>query len=245
MKKRDYWIIRSKKYDQLKWVKDKYLLDQFIKFCNLKSWDAVHEIGCGTGIVSKAIKDKVGQVIASDNAIEMLVQLHREKKIISMCMDLENEWIWTKQFDKIIARMVFHHIEDLLKGFDNCYKMLRQDGWLIIQEGIPPSNDKKVIDWYSYIMGLKEKRHTFLKQSLKGFLEFAGFRNKQSKIIIDKEFSVTNWLSSSGQNKKLIKKIYDLHKNAPDYIKKAYKMKIKKDGEIIIQTKVLLIKGQR
>jgi len=240
--KKDYWIIRSKKYNELEWVKDTYLLDQLIQFCDLKKTDIVHEVGCGTGIVSQAIVSKVKQVVASDNALEMIAQLHTKKKILTMCMDLESDIPFTNDFDKIIARMVFHHITDLDKVAKKCHNMLRHGGYLIIQEGIPPSEDRKIVNWYSKVMAIKEKRNTFTETGMHLFLSLAGFRNIESKVIIDKNFSVRNWLESSGQSEEIIEKVYELHRKAPYYIKKAYNMQVKKD-DILIDTKILLIKG--
>ena len=242
--KKNYWTVRAEHYNKLYWVTDKYLLQQLINFCKLKKSDIIHEIGCGTGVVSQAIIPIVRQVVASDNAVEMLYQLHRHEKIITMCLDLEQDPVFLEDFDKIIARMVFHHINDLEKGLNNCYKMLKPDGSLIIQEGIPPTENKTIIEWYKYVMGKKEKRHTFTETQMYWLLTGCGFRNITSKVITDKNFSVSNWLASSGQDKKVCKEIYELHKTAPEYIKKVYNMRITKD-DILINTKVLLIKGTK
>ncbi len=242
--KTEYWIVRAKKYNELKWVTDYYLLNQLIMFCNLKKTDIVHEIGCGTGVIAKAIAPKVKQVVASDYATEMLTQLHADEKIITMCSDVEQEPVFLEDFDKIIARMVFHHIDDLEKGLNNCRKMLKYGGSIIIQEGIPPTEDKAIIDWYTYVMGKKEKRHTFTETRMHIILGWCGFRNVESKVITDKNFSVSNWLASSGQDAKVCQEIYELHKKAPYRIKKAYNMRITKD-DILINTKVLLIKGEK
>jgi len=247
MDQNDYWKIRAKQYDQLKWVQKKSLLNNLITFCDFNSQDIVMDAGCGTGVVAKAIADKVLKVAAMDNSEDMLSQLELDNpKIIPICADLQKPmYEFNDNFDKIVSRMVFHHIDNLEAGFHNCYNMLKEGGSFIIQEGIPPSETPEVVSWYSHVMAMKEKRHTFTESELKIRYFVGEFQNIETKIIEDKGFSVLNWLRMSGQENSVLKKIYLAHKNAPESIKKAYGLKIKEDGDILINTKVLLIKGTK
>ena len=264
--KHDYWTVRSGKYNKLKWVTNEYLLNSLIDFCDLQDTDVVMEAGCGTGIVSKAIVDKVACVVASDYSIDMLQQMNNDMGIITVCQDLQEYTPFICSFDKIIGRMVFHHINDLRTAFSNCHQMLKPEGRLIIQEGVPPSEDPEVVEFFTKVMTKKEERNILTKDYLincfkeifpndtkridlrdNGRVGYSGYSRLwnlvEYKEIYDKEFSVNNWLVNSNQPKKLQKEIYDLHLNASEKIKDVYRMVVKDDGEIIMQTKVLLIKG--
>jgi SAM-dependent methyltransferase len=241
----DYWKIRAKKYNNLQWVKSKILMKELISFCNFNSNDKVLDLGCGTGVVSKEIVDLVSRVYAVDKSPDMLEKMEKHNKIFKECIDIENKVIAIKFFNKIIARMVFHHIQKLPEMFISCYDALKPNGWLIIQEGgVIPAGEKEVFKWYSKMIALKEDRHNFTIEELKGYFFNSKFKNITTKVVIDKDFSINNWLANSGQDKKILKKIYDLHYNAPETIKKYYNMKIK-GKEITIDSKVLIIKGQK
>jgi ubiquinone/menaquinone biosynthesis C-methylase UbiE len=242
---KEYWSIRAKKYNQLNWVKSNVLMEELINFCNFNKSNKVLDAGCGTGVVSKEIINLVSTVYAVDKSEDMLCQMKDHTCLVKMCKDIETEIIAEKFFDKIIARMVFHHINNLPQTFSNCYEMLKPKGWLIVQEGgVIPSGEKEVFEWYSKMIALKENRHNFTLEELKEYFFSNKFKNITTKIVIDRNFSINNWLQNSGQDKKILKKIYDLHYNAPERVKKYYNMKIK-GKEIIINSKVLIIKGQK
>lgn len=240
--KQDYWLIRSEKYNQLNWVTKQSNLDTLIEFCNLKTTDNVLEVGCGTGVVSKALVEQCNQVVASDFSKDMLFQLESNDNIITMCCDLEKMKCFDNCFDKIVGRMVFHHIENLSVGFKNCYNMLKKGGELIIQEGVPPRYDKETVKWFSDTFALKEKRHTFTFDSLYDLFCEANFDNIQTKVIIDEKFSIKNWLINSNQNQEIQDIIYKRHLDAPEEIKKVYNMRITNE-DILIDSKILIIKG--
>lgn len=238
-----YWQLRANKYNKIGWVTDKYLLKLFLDFCDIEPKDTIIEVGCGTGIIAKALLDKVQRIVVLDSSWDMLSQI-QEEEIIVVRMNLEKEPIFIDVFNKIIARMVFHHIGNLPLTFKNCYQMLKEKGWLIIQEGIPPNNNKNVIDWTINLRNLKEKRKHFTKQSLIDFYQQSGFKNITQQKIINKNFSIKNWLDNSWKDTSFANQIYQMHLNAPKQVKEAYNMRILKN-DIIIEAVSIMIKGQK
>jgi len=239
---RDYWAIRAKRYNGLKWVNSDNLLQALLEFSKISKSDEVLDAGCGTGVVANAVASiKVKKVVAIDKSEDMLKSGKFHKDVITRCCDIEE----VTTFDKIIARMVFHHLKDVRKALRNLYNITNPGGWVIIQEGgVLPSKDKKVRKWYADMMALKEKRHNFTEEELKGHFKAVGFKNISTWLVIDDEFSINNWLKNSGQSKALQNKIYKLHLNAPQYVKDAYNMRMV-DDEIFIDSRVLFIKGQK
>ena len=243
----DYWKIRAQRYNNLDWAKKPQLLQELIKFCVLEPDDVVLDAGCGTGIVAMAIKDMVLKVAAMDSSPDMLAQISfSERNIIPLCYDLQIPLPeFADSFNKVISRMVFHHLDDVDAGFKNCYNMLSEGGTFVIQEGIPPSEDPEVVAWYTKVMGMKETRNTITESMMRVYFNRHKFKNIETKIVTDNNFSVLNWLRSSGQDPYKLKAIYLAHKNAPDNIKKVYDMKDGEEADILMNTKVLYIKGRK
>jgi len=239
-----YWKKRAKAYNKLKWVQDKIAITKLIKFSAIRPLHTILDAGCGTGVLAEALTYHTSrQIVAVDNSTDMLAKIKRNKQICYYNLDLEEPLPF--YFDKIIYRMVMHHIYNVPSVFKNNYNRLFHKGELIIEEGgIIPGNRKKILKWYREMMALKEERHVFTVASLKTCFDRAGFVNIKYKIRNDRKFSINDWLDNSGQSIALQRKIYDIHRNAPDYVKKFYKMKIK-NGEITINSPVLLIKGEK
>lgn len=53
---------------------------------------------------------------------------------------------------------------------------------------------------------------------------------------------INNWLNNSGLVENKCKKIYDMHLDCEDYIKKAYNMKIL-NGDIFMDWMIMIISG--
>jgi ubiquinone/menaquinone biosynthesis C-methylase UbiE len=243
-----YWKIRCKKYNDLAWVKNKNLLDVLIKFSNFKKTDHVLDLGCGTGIVSLAIVNKVNSIFAIDSSKEMLAKFKVHPKITKKLYDIivnNLDFFPLYYYDKIIGRMVFHHLTNFESVFKKCYHSLNKGGELIIQEGgVYPSHKRAMRQWYSRMMELKEDRYNFSVEELKRFYKLAGFKKIKKLVIIDKDFSINNWLKNSGQSVSIQNYIYDLHYNAPEEIKKDFGMRIN-GKEILIESSNLMIKGSK
>jgi len=242
-----YWEIRAEKFNRLNWVNNPKFMRELMHFSQFEPDDVVLDVGCGTGILSKAVKSLVYKVAAMDSSPAMLSKFSfNESGIVPFCYDIETPFKeFENCFNKIIGRMSFHHLEDIEKGLSNCKEMLTQNGSMIIQEGIPPSETAEVVSWFTHMMAIKEKRKVFTESSLRALFEKMNFTDIGVQILVDSEFSVLNWLRNSGQDPYLLKRVYQAHKTAPESIKELYKMRDDKDGDIIIETKSILIKGRK
>jgi len=243
---KDYWSIRATKYEKLQWVNNKNSLNALVKFSDIRSSDKVLDLGCGTGAVSMAIINKAKHVTAVDYSQAMLdkFQPYDISRLTVKQLDVEKDKIEDK-YNIIVSRMLFHHLKQFNKVFKKCYNALLPSGKLIIQEGgVINKTEIGIIKWYANMMKLKEDRHNFTIEELYEYYEKAGFKNIQLQTIIDNTFSINDWLENSGQDKKIQKKIYELHLNAPKEVKSFYNMRIN-NGNIIIDSRTLLIKGTK
>jgi ubiquinone/menaquinone biosynthesis C-methylase UbiE len=239
-----FWHIRSENYDRLYWVKNQDFMKAIIKAGELKKNNIVLDVGTGTGTVAQEVKKYVDHVVAIDISHSMLKAGNWEG-ISLIKWDINDLLFANNIFDKVFARMVFHHIQDDLdKALIRCYDLLKDKGKIIIAEGIPPSDNQEIVDWYSNMFKLKEKRRTFKSNDLSFFLEKNGFKNIKTEVFYMENFNINNWLSNSGLSKKKQKEILTLHTSANEKIKKAYNMR-QVNGECIVKTINLIVTAEK
>jgi len=157
--------------------------------------------------------------------------------------DIRDSIFFDNVFDKVTARMVFHHITDRTqKAMDECFRILKNGGKMVLSEGVPPTPEVK--EDYTRIFKLKEERLTFLEEDLVNMMKKSGFKNIKVLIHIMKNFSVYNWLENSGLTKEKQNKIFEMHVTGSDTFKKAYNMKIV-NGDCLINVKNLILVGEK
>lgn len=239
-----FWKIRADNYDKLFWAKDTDYIKYIMQHSDLNKSHYVLDVGTGTGIMAFHAKELAKHVVAIDISEDMLKK-GEWKGISVLKWDIGTSLFTNNIFDRVIARMVFHHIMDNLdRAILRCYDILRNQGKIIIAEGCPPSDDDEVVDWYTNMFKLKENRMTFTEQSLVNLLIRNGFVNVQYSIYLSKKFSIKNWVENSGLSKIVQGEIIRMHKNANKKIKDVYQMEIF-DDDCLITTKNIIIVGEK
>jgi SAM-dependent methyltransferase len=236
------WEIRAEKYDNLDWTnRDKYM-ETFFKICDLKSNFLACDIGTGTGIIAYALANYCKNVDAIDYSDAMLKIAENKrglKNINYYNMNAEHLEFSSDRFDLVTARMCFHHIAHQDKAIRECVRILKTGGKFVISEGVPPPGVRK---FYTEMFKLKEKRRTYTIDDLVELLEHGGLENITIGIHKMPSVSINNWLDNSGLGDVKCKKIYDMHLDCEDYIKKAYNMKIL-NGDIFMDWLIAIVSG--
>jgi ubiquinone/menaquinone biosynthesis C-methylase UbiE len=122
-----FWKTRSNGYQQLEWAQQRSYLSTFLQAGNFTSEDVVLDVGTGTGIIAHAIAPDVKKVVGLDISPHMLEQACLEQVDNELFIegDIRNMLFPPESFDKITARMVFHHlIVDIHKAMTNCYSFI-------------------------------------------------------------------------------------------------------------------------
>ena len=241
-KMNDEWETRSKIYDKLDWTSRQEYMGKFLKMCDLKSNYYVCDIGTGTGTIANVVSKYCKRVKAIDISEDMLNvarQKHNSENIDYKIMNAESIDFNSNMFDCVTARMCFHHINDQQAAVRNCHDILKPNGKFVISEGIPPPGARK---FYTTMFKLKEKRRTYTIDDLTELLEDGVFKNIEFIIHKMPNVSIKNWLDNSGLSKKTCRKIYDMHLDSPEYIKKVYNMKIF-DGDIFMDWLFAIVSG--
>jgi ubiquinone/menaquinone biosynthesis C-methylase UbiE len=239
----EFWKIRSKKYNKLKWVNEPSYIKAFITSTDFNKNDIVLDVGTGTGVIAHALAPLVKQVIGLDISQDMLEHSNWKGNKYFIKRDVRMPIFHDNVFDKVTARLVFHHIfEGTQKAMNECYRVLKKGGKMVLSEGVPPIPEIKKD--YMKIFELKEKRLTFLEEDLVNMMKKSSFKKIKVITHIMKNFSVKNWLENSGLPKEKQDKIFEMHVTASDTFKKAYNMKIV-NGDCLIDVKNLILVGEK
>jgi len=242
---RRFWKARSQNYQQLEWTQQPSYLDAFLRAGEFKPNDEVLDAGTGTGIIAHAVAPIVKHVVGIDYSDDMLQQacVAKAENEEFRVGDLREQLFPPSSFDKITARMVFHHIlTDIDKAMTNCYEYLRENGRLILSEGVPPHMDLK--DWYTRMFALKEERRTFMEDDLIDLARRVGFRNVDVDIYTAPQMSIRNWLEKSGLPQETQDQIYGMHLELDGLGTKHYRMRVTED-DIFCDWKFVILRANK
>ncbi len=240
----NFWKIRATNYDKLNWVRDEEYINEIVRLADMRATHLALDVGTGSGTIAKAIRPSVRHVVAMDIS-EAMMKHGDWDGISTLKWDIVEPIFADNIFDRVFARMVFHHILDNLDlAIVRCHDLLRDGGKIIDAEGVPPTDEPYIIDWYTEMFKLKEERRTFTPSMLAHFLEKNGFKNVAYYTYYMDNFSIGNWLKNSGLEKSLRDKITHMHLEADPKIKEAYHMRVK-DGDCIVRTKNIIVVGEK
>ncbi len=243
MDQEQFWKARSEKYNNLRWVNEPSYLQAFVSSTDFNKNELVLDVGTGTGVIAHAVAPLVKEVIGLDISQDMLEHSNWQGNKYFIKRDIRNPIFYENVFDKVTARMVFHHIiERAQKAMDECCRVLKKGGKMVLSEGVPPIPELK--EDYKNIFKVKEERLIFLEEDLANMMKKSGFKDIRVLAHTMKNFSVKNWLENSGLPKEKQDKIFEMHVTGSDIFKKAYNMKIV-NGDCLIDVKNLILVGKK
>jgi len=243
MNQENFWKIRAERYNNLEWAKEPGYIDIFKLSADLNKNDSVLDVGTGTGIIADAIAPMAKEVIGLDISKEMLEQGNWKDNKYFIKRDIRDSFFHDNIFDKVVVRMVFHHIlERTQEAMNECYRVLKKGGKMILSEGVPPSS--KIMEFYKKVFRLKEERLVFSEEDLLNLMKNAGFKNIKMIPFIMKETSIRNWLDNNCLPKEKKDRIFEMYVTAPEVVKQAYNMKII-NGDCLIDVKDIILVGEK
>ena len=136
----------------------------------------VLEYGCGTGLLSFALQEDLGQITLADTSQGMLDVL--SEKIASsgvtnmhpVRLDLETEPLPDEKYHITYSLMVLHHIHDARGILNKFYAVLEPNGYLIVAD-----LDKE--DGSFHTDGTTDVHKGFDRRELQEWVEAVGFEN--------------------------------------------------------------------
>lgn len=124
--------------------------DETAKVANLHEDSLVLDLGCGTGIYTIRIGlETAASMCGLDPASTMLAQARKKSKTISW-INAVGEWIPIRAnvFDCIFSSQVWHHIANKQKTANECFRVLKPEGTVVIRTISHEQLRRKVIFEY-------------------------------------------------------------------------------------------------
>lgn len=165
---------RAKYFDnKSKWVMDYSINYTAYKYLSCKnSLGDVLDAGGGTGFLSYYLSNKIALssmtiVDSSDNMLKKAKERLPQATIINSSIEMycrKN----SREFDTILARQIFHYVDDVNTVIDLLKERLKQDGLLYIGQFVVP--DAASDEWHeNFIKNIsKNRKRSFI---LKNFLD--------------------------------------------------------------------------
>lgn len=142
------------------------------------------EYGCGTGLLSFALREDLASVTVADTSEGMLAVLSdkikaaRADNMHPLWLDLMTDPLPTARFDLVYSLMVLHHIPDTATILRRFYAVLNPGGWLVVV-------DLDQEDGSFHTNHAAQVHHGFERPALQALAEAAGFAQVRFSTVYE------------------------------------------------------------
>jgi len=172
--------------------RSKVIAEKIIDYVNLQETFTGLEFGCGTGLISLNLYDKLGKITCIDTSSGMIKQLedkvaeHNLDKITVTQLNINDDHDLKSEYDIIYSSMSLHHVTSLEETLQNFYDLLQDGGQLCIVD--LDKEDGSFHSQESNFLG----HNGFEQKELSQLLEQVGFNNIMSETFYNDERSIGN-----------------------------------------------------
>jgi len=146
----------------------------------------VLDIGCGTGLLTLKLQPHVKHITGADSSVKMLEVLHQKvadqrlTNVQTQMVDFNEGSLIHGKYNLIVSSMTFHHLENLDKVINQCFKVLLPGGYLAFAD-----LDKEDGSFHENNEGVHHQG--FDRESLKRLLsqaDFIGIRDMTATTVV-------------------------------------------------------------
>lgn len=172
--------------------RSKVIAEKIIDYVNLQETFSGLEFGCGTGLISLNLYDKLGKITCIDTSSGMIKQLedkvaeHNLDKITVTQLNINDDHDLQSEYDIIYSSMSLHHVTSLEETLQNFYDLLQDGGLLCIVD--LDKEDGSFHSQESNFLG----HNGFEQKELSQLIEQVGFNNIMSETFYNDERSIGN-----------------------------------------------------
>jgi ubiquinone/menaquinone biosynthesis C-methylase UbiE len=190
-----------KSLESARFFTDQEILEKIKNESKLSEKMTILDAGCGPGIVTEALAPQVKEIVAYDLTPAMIeatrtrcekagLQNVRYQAGLIESLPYGNDF-----FERVISRLVVHHLPEPQKAFTEIKRVLKKDGMFILAD-IISSEDAQKANLHNALEGLRDPSHSrMLPQSeLINVLEKAGFDVSVAELWVnEREFK--EWIA--------------------------------------------------
>ena len=116
------------------------ITDYLQEVINFQSNFTVLDFGCGTGLLSFLLSDKVKSIHAVDTSEGMLEQIKKKvsetnvTNITVANLDISNSHALDTKYDVIVSSMAMHHLEDMPGVVQKLADCVKPGGWIALAD---------------------------------------------------------------------------------------------------------------
>lgn len=127
-----------KNYDSQIFSKKKYYKPNSFLKREIKKDDVVLDLCCGTGVSLIYLEDRCKKIYGIDASLDMINEckkkIKQKSKIVLIKSEANKTPINDNFFDVVLIRMGLHHMKNKKAVIEECYRILKNDGKLLIMD---------------------------------------------------------------------------------------------------------------
>ncbi len=152
--------------------------------------ERILDVGCGTGLIGKKIKDK-GNVVYGIDFSKGAINNTRKKGIIARVADIQKSIPFKNNFfDGIILGEIIEHIYDTDKFLQNVRKKLRKGGYVIITTPNLATFGRRIL----LLLGKNPHIEYYFREDSAGHIRYF-IKDTLFKLLSDNRFKIEKYLS--------------------------------------------------
>lgn len=216
--------------DSSKWCTDRELLEKIYLLLSPTIYDRILDLACGTGLVSKTLKSRVGMIVGLDLTEAMFIKGLTGNDCLIQAQ-AEQLPIKNRIFDISLERQGIQFM-DALAAVREMVRVTKPGGKICLTQLC--AYDHSDMEEYFEILRLRNpaRRNFFLKADLERLLISAGCSGVKLYDHISVE-DVDRWADNGAIGQANRQRIRDLYRSASSAFKRFHAVSFAEDGKII------------